>query len=210
MSKQRRKISAVVKDFDQRINSLRRLDSDNQDRFTTGNLTKEQLHLLTESVFFNGFREYENFIRDIFLLYCQGKKSINGKKARSYLSPKSFTHTEELIQSALPFLDWSSGDQIITRSELYLKDGYPVKLPLTTYKLRLTEFKRIRNHIAHNSTKSLNDYIKVIRSHYRTTPLIIPTPGEFLLQRSRTNSSIYKLLEFLNMLQSLSDDLTNI
>lgn len=208
MLKQRRKISAVVRDFKRQINSLKKHDSDNQSRFNNGTLNKEQLHLLTEGIFFNGFREYENFIRDVFLLYCQGRESINGKGAHSFIKPKNFNHSEELIQSSMPFLDWSSADEIIKRSELFLRNGYPIKYPYTSNKQKINDFKKIRNHIAHNSTKSLNGYIKVLNQYYRVIPLRIPRPGELLLLRSRRRTSTYKLIEFFDILEKLSNDLT--
>lgn len=210
MLKQRKKISAVVRDFNRQINSLRKHDANNQFRFNKGTLNNEQLHLLTEGIFFNGFREYENFIRDVFLLYCQGRESINGKVAYSYIKPKNFNHSEELIQSSMPFLDWTNADEIIKRSELFLRNGYPIKHPYTSHKQKITEYKRIRNQIAHNSTKSLNDYIKVLKQYYSVIPLRIPRPGEFLLLRSRRRTSTYKLIEFFDTLEKLSIDLTRI
>ena len=102
-----------------------------------------------------------------------GKNPCTGrKKAQSFLNPLDFRHTEDLIKSAMPFLDWSSPDAIIGRSELYLKDGFPIKPAIEPHLAELRDFKKIRNHIAHNSTESFNDYLKVLKRHYTVIPLL--------------------------------------
>lgn len=129
-------------------------------------------------------------------------------RIKFYLSPKSFTHTEELMQSAMPFLDWASPDTVIERAELYLENGYPVKLPLAANLSTLRIFRRIRNHISHNSTTSLQEFKKVLRDHYGTIPLTIPKPGEFLLVAEKRDPTKYKLLTFLELMKALSLRLT--
>jgi len=119
-----------------------------------------------------------------------------------------FLHAEELIQSSRRFLDWTNPDTVIDRSELYLKDGFPIKLPYTTNRETLLDFKRIRNHIAHDSKESLAGYQVVLRRHYGTIPLKIPPPGEYLLVPDSNDPSKYKLLVFFALMRRLSTDLT--
>lgn len=71
-------------------------------------------------------------MRDVFLLYCLEKRPQTGKKVGSYLKPKSFHHAEQLIQSSMPFLDWVSPETVVSRAELYLDQGFPIKLPVAT------------------------------------------------------------------------------
>lgn len=124
----RRAVSAALKDFQLEIRRLEKFDAENQRNFAASVLSQKQLHLLTEAIFFSSFRTYENFVRDIFLLYCMGKTPCSGrKKVKSFLSPLDFCHTENLIKSSMPFLDWSSPDTVIDRSELYLQNGFPIK-----------------------------------------------------------------------------------
>jgi hypothetical protein len=208
MSRKRIKISAPYNDFSNTINGLKILDSNNQSNFQSRLLSKKQLHILTESIFFTGFREYENFIRDIFLLYTQEKNKRNGDTVISYLKPKDFFHAEKMVQSSMSFLDWNSPDTVIERSELYLKDGFPIKIPYTAYRSSLSDFKILRNHIAHNSTHSLNGYLKVLRSYYGTNPLKIPSVGEYLLLTSKRDRTKYHLLEFFKLLEDLANNIT--
>jgi len=207
MGLSRRKIKTVYKDFQKELKRLEIFDSQNQRNYVSRKLSKQQLHLLTEIIFFAAFRAYENFIRDIFLLYCMEKKPRTGSRIKSYLRPKTFDHAEELIQSSMPFLDWANPETVVERAELYLEDGFPVKTPYTTNLAALRTFRRIRNHIAHNSSSSLQDFKKVLKDHYGTIPINIPKPGEFLLVREK-NSAKYKLLSFLELMRELSHHLT--
>lgn len=210
MYKYRIKISAVLNDFKEELRKLENYDNNNQKRFSSipSTLTSHQLNLLTESIFFRAFRAYENFVREIFLLYCNEKQPNKRKKVRSYLKPRNFKHTEELMKSSMNFLDWNQPDNVIKRADLYLKDGFPVKLPYTTNRNELLNLKRIRNHIAHNSQESLDKYKIVLRSHFGVNPLNIPSPGEFLLLTHRTNQNMYNLQYYFGILNNISDDLT--
>ena len=205
----RRKHSAVLRDFSQELNRLRNFDAENQINFGKGKLTRRQLHLLTESLFFAAFRAYEAFIRDVFLLYSIEKTPATSKKVKSYLSPLNFAHAEQLIQSSMPFLDWASPDAVIKRAELYLKNGEPIKLPYTTQLQQLRNIKRIRNHIAHNSKESKGEFIKVVKSHYSMVPLKIPTAGEFLLLTEKKLKKQYKLLTYFKLLDKMSTELAS-
>jgi len=201
----RRKISAVNRDFNSEISRLERFDSENQRRFSLSidSFSKNQLHFLTESIFFRAFRSYEKLVRDIFLLYCLDKRSDSGKKASSYLKPKSFWHAETLIKSQLHFLDWGNPDIVIERAETYLKDGYPIKLPLSSNRQALQDFRKIRNHIAHDSRESFDGYKSVLIKHYGTVPLSVPCPAEFLLRNDRADPSKYKLQVYFELLKDM-------
>lgn len=207
MNKKRIKTSAVYNDFIHEINSLKKLDELNQNNFQSKKISKKQLFVLTEFIFFNSFISYENYIRDIFLLYVLGKKNSNNDNITSYLKPKDFFHAEKLIQSSMNILDWNNPDTIIERSELFLKNGFPIKIQYTTNKARLNSYKSLRNHIAHKSSKSLENYKKVVRAYYGVNPLVTPSVGEYLLLSSKVDSSKYHLLEAFDLFTMLSKNL---
>jgi hypothetical protein len=162
------------------------------------------MHLLTEAVFFAAFRAYEQFLRNIFLLYCCSIQSSGRKLVRSFLQPKTIQHTEKLLKSSMLFLDWGSPDTLIERAETYLKDGYPLKTPLSTNLEGLRKLKKIRNHIAHMSAESTGDYKKVLNSHYAITPLKLPRPGEFLLLPSKHDPTSYYLKSFMDLMEDVA------
>ena len=208
----RRKSSAVLREFLHELHRLERFDSDNQKKlseagYKAGRLSKRQLHLLTESIFFAAFRSYEGFVRDVFLLCCLGVPTGGKHRVVSYLQPRNFSHASQLLQSAMPHLDWTSPDIVLQRAETYLKDGNPFKLPYSTNLEALRDCKRLRNHIAHNSSESMEEYKKVVQRHYKTLPLVIPSPGEFLVLPDITQPGKYKLLSFLDLLRQLASDI---
>ena len=206
-------IVQLFQNFTDEIDNLIQFDSENQKLFsartveTAVGLRKRQLQMLTESIFFSAYRAYESFLRDIFLCYCLAEMTKSGQQVVSYLIPKDKTHAEQLIKSAMPFLDWTSPDTVIARSEIYLQDGFPVKLAYTANKQTLSDLKILRNHIAHNSNESLQNYLKVIKRHYTTVPLSIPTPGHFLLLSEKKNPNKYKLLTYLVFLKDIAIEL---
>jgi len=197
------------------LNNLRSLDSKNQTQFAASasksgkvGITKTQLHLLTEAIFFTAFRAYEQFLRNIFLLYCCGIQPRKRKLVRSYLNPRSIKHAGVLIQSSMPYLDWSSPDILLERAETYLKDGYPIKKAISTDVDLLRDLKKIRNHIAHMSNESLREFKKVVKKHYSTIPLRIPKPGEFLLLTSRKAKGSYYLQYYLQLIEDVATSMT--
>lgn len=207
--KNRIKISACYNSFIQEINKLERFDYLNHQKFNLQELTKKQMELMVESIFFASFRAYEGFMREIFVLYCMEKQTLSKRNVKSYLKPKNFEHSESLVKSSMPFLDWTSPETIIQRAELYLLNGYPIKLPYTTNLQQLREFKRLRNHIAHNSIESETQYEKLVSTYYNgIKPLVIPTPGRYLMLPSKRIATNYLLLDFFDLMKTISVDLT--
>lgn len=205
MLSERRKISAVHKQAILEFDRLLRLDQENQTRFPK-NITKLQLEILTEAVFFYSFRAYENFLEDSFVLFTLGKKSLSGKKYKSFLKPKNFHHARELIQSDMSFLEWTSPDNVISRAELiFSDDGAPFKLPISSSRQSLRNMKVLRNHIAHNSRVSNEKYRKLITIYNNgVSPLNFPSPGKHLLSTvSRQNPTIYYLKKYIHDLQNV-------
>lgn len=207
MRTSRRKTSAVYADFVKELSALARWDKDNQKAYSTelgrrpaGKISKRQLHALTESTFFGAFRAYENFVRELFILYCQEKPTTDNFPVKSYLKPRSFSHAEELIRSSMRFTDWNDPEAIIRRSDLFLRGGFPVRDMYTTNKNTFDDMKVLRNHIAHRSVESFKAYRRILQRHLRTQPLCTPEPGEFLLFTDDADPTKYRLQSYLYFL----------
>lgn len=137
------------------------------------------------------------------------KQSSKKPKVKSYLKPKDFAHAELLIKSSMPFLDWTKPDDVIARAELYLENGHPIKLPYTTNLQKLKGFKKLRNHIAHNSLESEFQFEKLVSNYYSgIKPLILPSPGQYLMLSSKSKKGNYLLLDFFDIVKKISIDLT--
>jgi hypothetical protein len=207
--KVRHKISASHKSFVTELSRLERFDASNQKKFSAGTLGKLQRDLLVESIFFAAFRSYEGFIREIFVLYTLEKQSNRKPKVKSYLKARNFEHAEQMIKSSMEFLDWTSPDNIINRSELFLVNGHTIKLPYTINRQQLSAFKKIRNHIAHNSIESELQFEKIVRLYHNgIIPLKMPTPADYLMYSSHQNPQNYVLLDFFALLRNMAASLT--
>lgn len=137
-------------------------------------------HFFYESVFLRVFRAYENYLERIFISYTQQEPTLAGVGVLSFVTPSDKDHARKLITSSMPFLDWTSPQNVISRAEVYLQNGGPIKLATSTNQAFLVQTKKIRNHISHNSEESQIPYLKVLNELLLTTPIVIPTPGELL------------------------------
>jgi hypothetical protein len=210
MKKTRRKISACYKDFLLSVNYYESKNIKNQQDFSLNKtIDKKQLIFLTETIFFYTYRSYENYIREIFILFCLGNKTLTGKKVISYLNTKNFIKAETIIKSQRPFINWSNPGSLIEISGLYLKNGYPIKDPITSYFNQLRDYKSIRDHIAHNSFESQNSFEKILHRVFRVKPLLNIEPGELLLTINNKKTGNYYLIDFFTDLKSLSYALIN-
>ena len=113
-----------------------------------------------------------------------------------------------LVKSSMLFLDWSSPDTLIERAEAYLKDGYPLKTPLSTNLESLRTLKRVRNHIAHMSSKSMVEFKKVLKTHHGTIPLGLARSGEYLLLPCKNDSTTYYLNSFMDLMEDVAVKVT--
>lgn len=199
-------LSGCTRELSREIAGLRRLDKLNQSQHAMGHgkaPTRPQLHVLTEGVFLSAFRAYEQFVRNAFLLLCRGAQLKGRKRVHSCVLPKSTAHAEEILRSSMHFLDWSSPDELVSRAEIYLRDGYPIKDFVTANMKPLRDLKKLRNRIAHSSGEAQSAYEKVVLEHYSTRPLRMPMPGEFLLL-SRRGAGTYHLVYYLDIIESLA------
>lgn len=208
MLKIRRKVSAIYNDFKTEMARIERFDNYNQLEFSSGRLSTAHLHFLSASLFFRAYKNYESVIEDSFILYCQNKPGRNGNIPKSYLLPMNSKHTKALLNFPRDFTDWSSPATIISRSEMFLRNGFKYKPVISSYLSKLQDYKKIRNYIAHKSDFAHNQYSKVVQSYHGALPLIIPEPGEYLNYISRTDPSKYILIEIFETLKDIVDKIT--
>ena len=171
-------IASSYADFQTDLTSLFFLDQRTQSQLPRMALV--QLSTINEAILVRAFRAYENLLESIFLEYVQGATTLSNSPVVSYLKPRDVEHAFSLVKSSQTFLEWNSPIQIISRAETYLKDGGPIKPVISAKQSVLTDLRKIRNHIAHNSRASTQEYKKVVQNYLQTLPLTTPTAGEFL------------------------------
>lgn len=152
-------------------------------------LVSSQIATINEAIFVRAFRAYENLLESIFIDYVQGENTLGGGNVVSYLRPRDAIHAYEMVKSSQPFLEWNRPSTVLARSETYLDCGGPIKTVLAAKQSLLQDFRKLRNHIAHNSRTSTEDYKKVVQHYLTTLPLTLPTPGEFLQLSKRERAS---------------------
>lgn len=145
----------------------------------TGMLDSER-HLLYEAIFLRLYRAYENLLENVFISYLTGEQTIGGVQVGSHVNPISRDHARALVASSQPFLDWTSPPVVIKRAETYIIGGEPIRTAITSSQSHLQQAKKIRNHIAHNSTESAKEFNTIVIHFLLTAPLAAISAGEFL------------------------------
>lgn len=208
--------SSLTKALRTEIGRLIRLDDQNRSRFgwprqigSGRSVARAQLYVLTEGVFLASFRAYEIFLAELFISFCCGVNTASGRVVVSYLKPKGRAHARELIQSSMRFLEWNNPDDVIRRSENYLKTGFPIKGPIAQNLSILHDVRRIRNHIAHGGPDSKDQYLTALRNHLPLVPTNPPRPGEFLLMPSKAKPAIHNLRFFLDSISAVGTQLAH-
>ncbi|RYG13927.1 MAG: hypothetical protein EON92_03900 [Burkholderiales bacterium] len=199
-----RKVSAAHKAFVKSLNEIERFDSYNQGMFSKNALNLSQIRAFSESSLLLGYRAFESFVRDAFLLYASGKSTANGRKISSYLAPKDADHAERMMKAGKPFLDWFGPESVVDRSELYLATSSHLRTAFTASSSSLKEIKHVRNHVAHNSSESAAAFSRVLISYHGVLPLSTPSVGEYLLLQSRTVVGTYVLRQYLGTLRNVA------
>lgn len=199
-------LQSVYDAFNEELSTLFLLDQKNQ--YTLAPNSK-QIFIINEAILGQAFRCLENFLENSFLEYASSQPTLLGKAVTSYLNPLNLEHAYELVKSSHNFLEWNAPETIIKRAEVYLQNGGPIKTVVAAKVEVFKEMKKIRNHIAHNSRESLDAYEKVVRKHYGTSPLSIPSPGQYLQLISKTPSKDHYLKVYLSEIAVIGNALVN-
>ncbi|WP_146108566.1 hypothetical protein [Mixta gaviniae] len=144
------------------------------------NMTGDERSLLYEAIFLRIYRAYENLLENIFIKYLSGENTHSGTQITTYLRPKDKLHARAMITSSQPYLDWTAPSTVIKRAETYIDGENPIKIAISSSMTHLISAKKIRNHIAHNSSESMVDFNKVVIEFLHTMPRTQPSSGEFL------------------------------
>jgi hypothetical protein len=84
-----------------------------------------------------------------------------------------------------------------------------VKIVYTTNLQLFKDFKKLRNHIAHNSNETDTQFEKVVRTYYSGIRQIrLPSTGEYLMLPSKIKATNYLLLDFFDLMEKAAIDLT--
>lgn len=178
---------------------------------TATGLADAERHLLYEAIFLRLFRAYENLLESSFISYMTGEPTTAGMPVQSHVAPIDRAHARAIVTSSQPFLDWTSPQTVIRRAEVYIIGGEPIRSAIAASQSHLIQAKKIRNHIAHNSTESAKDFNAVVLHFLQTSPLTQISAGEFLAGTPTSGPSRRKeiLSFFLEKLEHTARALVN-
>lgn len=152
----------------------------------------DQVYLIYELSFLKIFLAWEYFLEKSFILYMLGKKTENGYKPESYVTPIDEDHAYKIIKGGANFPNWLDLEFIREKSELFFKDGEPFKSALyddQTIHKGLRIMKTTRNRIVHVSPGSREKFESMLRDEFGYATDI--TPGEFLMKEGKKTKKSY-------------------
>ncbi|MGC8622216.1 MAG: hypothetical protein ACP5U0_09905 [Caldisphaera sp.] len=158
------------------------------------NLEKRYKEEFAEYSFLKVYIEWETFLEDSFFSYLLGRKAKSGYKMKCYVKPKDLDHAKKIIASK-PTNKYESWNyiEVDKRADLFFKENR-YSMAFSNTKQWLEGMTKIRNHIAHRSEKTKNEFEQVVRDRLQggTVPRNI-TVGKFLLTEDpNSNTTIFK------------------
>ena len=161
------------------------------------------LHQSIEYTFLQGYKNWENFIEDLFISCSRYKGKVFGSQGGSYLKPVEDVHALNLLKLEKDFIDWTNPETIISRAEICFSNHQIIteSIKLTIKDLR--DAKKLRNCIAHGSKESIRIFNELCRNNVGTVNI---TPGQYLdtISPDRSNNyNVYYLLLFKKLINNI-------
>jgi hypothetical protein len=167
-----------------------------------GVLHQPQVDLIFELAFLKIFIAWEQFLENTFIRYMCGASSLSGKKLARIVSVKHLDDALRVICGERPYADWATVEIVVDRANRFFDSGEPYATPLQSAAAELTNIRRIRNHIVHHSSKSREDFNKLLVSTYGFRPQGM-TAGRFLRRYLNVHGQQH-IQEYAKTLESLA------
>jgi hypothetical protein len=167
-----------------------------------GALHQPQVDLVFELAFLKMFIAWEQFLENTFVRYVCGAPSLSGKKPMRIISARYLDDALGAVCGDRPYADWASVDVVVDRANRFFDKGEPYATPLQSAAVELVNMKKVRNHIAHHSNKSGEDFAKLLVNIYGFRPKGM-TAGRFL-RRSLDVGGTQRIQEYAKTLESLA------
>ncbi len=133
-------------------------------------LHPKQAHRVVELAFMGAIAAWEDFLEETTIRYLAGAIADSGYSPRLRLGKCENIEHAYRIYSGNPaydatkqYLNWRDPTSVIAAAKLFFYQGHPYTLPLTNFGARLKDAVKIRDRVAHSSTKAREDFNKVAR-----------------------------------------------
>lgn len=137
-------------------------------------------NMMVEYTVLKLFGKWEKFLEDIFIEYMLGGHSQRGDSVNRYVNPIDKEHAYRIIQNVNLYPDWSDVEKILTNARNFFEDGGAFEI-LKTIKSEITSLKKVRNAIAHTSTRAQKDFENLVQGKVGYLPEGI-LPAKFLIE----------------------------
>lgn len=172
--------------------SIGSINDVNKSEYLASDSMKRIQDFVVKQAFLCVFSEWEHFLENATIAYSLGEASITGNKPQCFIAPQDEDHANRLIKGTALYPDWSQMKTVKELEMALFKDGEPFTSALNGFASRYNEMKTVRNHIAHNSIKSQNEFDSLVRNVFRAASVGI-SPSEFLLSRKRGQLPFFEL-----------------
>jgi hypothetical protein len=135
-----------------------------------GRLHPEQATRVTELAFMSVVAAWETFLEDSTIRYMAGATCDSGHAPSLRLGRcKSLDHAYQVYAGtsdynpSKDYIDWRSPKAVGDRARLYFEGGNPYAGVFTSYTDKILDANKIRDRIAHASSKASNQFMDVAR-----------------------------------------------
>jgi hypothetical protein len=154
-------------------------------QYAIDHITDPDVRSLTfESSLSRAFRAYENFVENTFIAYMTGESTVSGAQVQRFVAPPSSEHARRmLLPGNAKYLDWADPSTVVYRGKYFLHEDGPLPTAVTQAWNTIDWMRKVRNHIAHNSTESMLQYRKVVAVIMMVDDPAPARPGDLLQSR---------------------------
>ncbi len=152
--------------------------------------------LMAEMIALQAFYFFESAIETIAAKICCGAPYADGT-IPTLLNPRYRTLDDALIAMrtlnrarAKGLLKWNQAP-VITDNVIHMIDGAENFCTVcNNHAAKINEIRRVRNHVAHNSTSTRHEFGQVLQTRLGAVPRRLPRAGAFMLRETVPGTTI--------------------
>ncbi len=107
---------------------------------------------VVESAFLRIFIAWESFLEEALIMYLLGHPSAAGRAAWRLASPPDEAHARSMLIGTQKYVDWANPEIVKKISELFFRNGEPIRPAINAIQSDLFDLKTVRNALAHLSS----------------------------------------------------------
>ena len=174
-------------------------------------LSAEMQGFVAEILMLRLFSILETCIRDVSCKLACGIPYKNGASSNPIIRCKSVNDALEKFKNegrggtSLNYLHFANVKQTNNSIKYVINNREPFRVKLSSYGLIYEEMRCVRNHIAHRTQSTSNDYKKIVKQRYGANYNI--KTSSFLISNKRDGR--VKIDEYIRTIRILINEVTN-